>query len=104
MNTGLNTQTTLKIFSVFKRFPQVEKAILYGSRAMGTYKAGSDIDISLIGKNLTQELVWKISDALDDILLPYVFDLSLFETLDNLELKEHISRVGIIFYQTDSLK
>jgi|UniRef100_UPI004047E902 predicted nucleotidyltransferase len=104
MNTGLNTQTTLKIFSVFKRFPQVEKAILYGSRAMGTHKPGSDIDISLIGKDLTQELVWKILDALDDTLLPHVFDLSLFETLDNLELKEHILRVGIIFYEADSIK
>lgn len=103
MNTGLNTRTTLKIFSVFKRFPQVEKAILYGSRAMGTHKPGSDIDISLIGKDLTQELVWEILDALDDALLPYLFDLSLFETLNNFELKEHISRVGIIFYQADSL-
>lgn len=101
MDTGLNTQTTLKIISVFQRFPQIEKAILYGSRAMGTYKQGSDIDICLTGKELSQELVWKISEALDDLLLPYVFDLSLFETLDNQELKEHISKIGIIFYQSD---
>ncbi len=102
MDTGLNTHTTLKIFSVLKRFPQIEKAILYGSRAMGTYKPGSDVDISLIGKDLTQELLWKISEALDDSLLPYVFDLSLFETLDNPELKEHISRVGFVLYPADS--
>lgn len=102
MDTGLNTHATLKIFSVFKRFPQIEKAILYGSRAMGTYKPGSDVDISLIGKDLTQELLWKISEALDDSLLPYVFDLSLFETLDNPELKEHISRVGFVLYPADS--
>ena len=102
MDTGLNTHTTLKIFSVFKRFPQIEKAILYGSRAMGTYKPGSNVDISLIGKALTQELLWKISEALDDSLLPYVFDLSLFETLDNPELKEHISRVGFVLYPVDS--
>jgi predicted nucleotidyltransferase len=50
---------------------------------MGTYKPGSDIDISLIGKNLTQALLWKILEALDDLLLPYMFDLSIYEALDN---------------------
>lgn len=102
MDTGLNTHTASKIFSVFKRFPQIEKVILYGSRAMGTYKPGSDIDISLIGKDLTQELVWKVSDALEDMLLPYVFDISLYETIDNPGLKEHISKIGIILYESDS--
>jgi predicted nucleotidyltransferase len=81
-----------------KKFPQIEKAVLYGSRAMGTYKPGSDIDLSLFGKSLTQNLIWKISQELDDLLLPQVFDLSLFESLDNPELKDHIVRVGIMFY------
>ena len=101
MDTGLNIDTTSKICSIFKNFPQVEQAILYGSRAMGTFKPGSDIDITLLGQALTQDLIWKIAQALDDILLPYVIDLSLFNTLDNTELKEHISRVGIVFYQSD---
>jgi uncharacterized protein len=99
MDTGLNAEASSKICAVFKKFPQVEKAVLYGSRAMGTYKPGSDIDLSLFGKSLTQDLIWTISQELDDLLLPQMFDLSLFETLDNNELKGHIARVGIIFYQ-----
>lgn len=101
MDTGLNIDTTSKICSIFKNFSQIEQAILYGSRAMGTFKPGSDIDITLLGQALTQDLIWKIAQALDDILLPYVIDLSLFDTLDNTELKEHILRVGIVFYQAD---
>jgi predicted nucleotidyltransferase len=101
MDTGLNVDTTSKICSIFKKFPQVEQAILYGSRAMGTFKPGSDIDITLLGQALTQDLMWTIAQALDDMLLPYVIDLSLFDTLDKTELLEHISRVGIVFYQAD---
>jgi hypothetical protein len=55
----------------------------------------------LLGQELTQDLIWKIAQALEDTLLPYVIDLSLFDTLDNTELIEHISRVGIVFYQAD---
>lgn len=101
MDNGLNTVTVSKICSVLKKFPQVEQAILYGSRAMGTHKPGSDIDISLIGKDLTQDLLWKISLALDDTLMPYTLDLSLFKELDNPELIKHISRVGVVFYQSE---
>jgi predicted nucleotidyltransferase len=101
MDTSLNIDTTTKICSIFKKFPQIEQAILYGSRAMGTFKPGSDIDITLLGKELTQDLIWKIGQALDDLLLPYVIDLSLFDTLDNTALIEHISRVGIVLYQAD---
>ena len=64
---------------------------------MGTHKPGSDIDICLLGKNLHQDLIWKISEALEDLMLSYTVDLSLFEAIDNLKLKEHISRVGIDF-------
>jgi predicted nucleotidyltransferase len=100
MDTGLNEDATSKIRAVFKKFHQVEKAVLYDSRAMGTYKPSSDVDLSLFGKNLTQDLIWTIAQELDDLLLPQMFDLSLFETLDNNELKDHIARVGIIFYPT----
>ena len=99
METGLNTRDTEKICAVFKKFPQIDQAILYGSRAMGNYKPGSDIDISLVGKDLTQDLMWKISEALDDLLLPYLIDLSMLETIDNPELSDHITRVGMTFYQ-----
>ncbi len=50
MDTGLNAHDTEKIRAIFKKFPQIDKVILYGSRAMGTYKPGSDIDIRLFVK------------------------------------------------------
>jgi predicted nucleotidyltransferase len=99
MDIGLPSNAIEKILAEFRKFPQIEKAILYGSRAMGTSKPGSDIDLTLVGQALNQEIVWKVSQALDDTLLPFVFDLSLFETLDNPDLKAHIARVGIVFYQ-----
>ena len=99
MDIGLPSNAIEKILAEFRKFPQIEKAILYGSRAMGTSKPGSDIDLSLVGQALNQDIVWKVSQALDDTLLHYVFDLSLFETLDNPDLKAHIARVGIVFYQ-----
>ena len=99
MDIGLPSSAIEKILAEFRKFPQIEKAILYGSRAMGTSKPGSDIDLSLVGQALNQDIVWKVSQALDDTLLPFVFDLSLFETLDNPDLKAHIARVGIVFYQ-----
>ena len=98
MPYGLHEKTIQKICEVFSRFPEIEKAILYGSRAKGNYKPGSDIDITLQGKKLTSRLCRKIADMLDDILLPYRIDISYFDDLADPDLYNHIKRVGVIFY------
>jgi predicted nucleotidyltransferase len=72
--------------------------VLYGARAKGTHKAGSDIDLTLKGEELTLPLLLKMENELDDLLLPYKFDLSIFHALDNADLIEHINRVGQVFY------
>lgn len=95
---GLTKETVQNITSVFEEFPQIEKVILYGSRAKGNYKRGSDIDITLMGENLNLTVVNKIEMAIDDLLLPYSFDISIFQQIVNPELKDHIERVGITFY------
>jgi predicted nucleotidyltransferase len=102
MKYGLTDSTLEKLRSVFARFPEVEKAVLYGSRAKGNYKTGSDIDLTLHGAALTQRLCGVIAEALDDLLLPYSIDLSLFDTLDNADLREHIERVGVVLYARDA--
>lgn len=99
MKYGLPDQTVENIGSVFVTFPEVERAVLYGSRAKGNYKPGSDIDLTLFGANLTQSLCATIADALDDLLLPYSIDLSVFAELQHPELQAHIERVGVVFYQ-----
>ncbi len=98
MKFGLKEETIFKITSVFEKFPQIEKVILYGSRAKGNFKRGSDIDLTLYGKNLNLTLINKIETEIDDLLLPYTFDISIFHQLDNSELINHINRVGKTFY------
>ena len=99
MTFGLSGATTEKIRSVFARHPQVEKAVLYGSRAKGTFRNGSDIDLTLFGDGLTHELFSLISRELDDLLLPYSFDLSLFAHIRDADVIDHIRRVGVAFYE-----
>lgn len=96
---GLKETTIQKICAVLKRHPQVETAILYGSRAKGNYKKGSDIDLTLRGKGLTLNVLCKIMDELDDLLLPYTIDLSIFDDISDPDVIEYIQRVGVTFYQ-----
>lgn len=98
MKYGLCNGDIEKILTVFREFPQIEKAILYGSRAKGNYKKGSDIDITLIGNDLNLSVLNSIGVQIDDLLLPYLFDFSIFNQITNASLIEHIDRVGIEFY------
>ncbi len=98
MDHGLNSATVEKLLSILEKFPQIEKAILYGSRAKGNYKPGSDIDLTLVGPELTPKLCMDIEQQLDDLLLPYMIDLSVFDLLNHAELKAHIERVGVVLY------
>ena len=100
MKYGLPISTLQKIYGVLSRHPQVERAILYGSRAKGNYKRGSDIDLTLSGRaDLTMGVLYKIMDELDDLLLPYTIDLSLYSNIDDPDVSAHIQRVGVTFYQ-----
>lgn len=96
---GLNETTMNKIDSVFKEFPEIEKVLLYGSRAIGNFKNGSDIDLTFYGKNLDLKFISTVENKIDDLLLPYSFDISIFEKIKNPDLTSHIQRVGKIFYQ-----
>ena len=99
MKYGLAETTVEKICSVFACFPEIEKAILYGSRAKGNFKPGSDIDLTLCGESLTSDLCSTIASVLDDLMLPYTIDLSVFNELNHDKLREHIERVGVVFYE-----
>jgi predicted nucleotidyltransferase len=97
---GLQESTLQKIREVLADHAQVEAAILYGSRARGNYKNGSDIDLTLVGdRGLTMRVLYRIMDEMDDLLLPYTIDLSLHGDIEDAGLIAHIQRVGIPFYQ-----
>jgi predicted nucleotidyltransferase len=95
---GLTAETQSKLMGVFKDYPSVQKVILYGSRAKGNFKPGSDIDITLIAPDSDLTDLFKIENQIDDLLLPYKLDISLFHQIDNASLIAHIKRVGIEFY------
>lgn len=99
MRYGLPNHTILAIQGVLKRHPQVEKAILYGSRAKGNFRRGSDIDLALVGEDLHIVMLHQIEEELDELLLPYRIDLSLLPHVDNPESLEHIREAGKVFYE-----
>ena len=96
---GLDNDTIAKINSVFEKYTEVEEVTIYGSRAKGNYKEGSDIDISLKGNYLTKEIQSNIYTDIENLNTPYLFDISIFNQLHSPELLEHIKRVGQIFYK-----
>ncbi|WP_423149138.1 nucleotidyltransferase domain-containing protein [Rubrolithibacter danxiaensis] len=99
MNFGLKEEIIDKINAVFAAFCQIDEVIIYGSRAKGNYRNGSDLDLTIKGSELNLHVLNSVSLKLDDLLLPYTFDLSIYKQISNPDLIEHIKRVGKIFYQ-----
>ena len=94
MKYGLSDIELNKLREFYARYEDIEEVILYGSRAKGNH-------ISLVGANLTRSRLNQIAFAIDDLLLPYQFDLSIFHKLTNMELVDHIRRVGISIFCKD---
>jgi predicted nucleotidyltransferase len=95
---GLPLKAIQQINAIFSQYPQIKQVILYGSRAKGNYRQGSDIDLTIEGAIELSTLL-KIEQQIDDLLLPWSVDLSVLSQIDNLELVEHIKRKGQVFYQ-----
>lgn len=94
MRYGLSDNDLLSIQSILHDFPEVDQAILYGSRAKGNFKKGSDIDITLKGDHLDLSVLALIASQFDDLPLPYKVDLSIYDRIKNKDLVSHIERVG----------
>jgi predicted nucleotidyltransferase len=95
---GLKTEDIQKINTIFEQYGEIYTVILYGSRAKGNFKNGSDIDLTIIENNLDFKQLIAIENKIDDLLLPYKIDLSQKKHITNNELLEHIERIGKIFY------
>lgn len=91
---GLCDKTQNKLTSLFKEYSKIKKVILYGSRAKGNFKAGSDIDLNLDAPKMSLSKLLAVENNIDDLMLPCKIDLSLFHHIDNPALKEYIERVG----------
>jgi len=97
--SGLSEGEIKRIRKVFSKNSQIDRVILYGSRAIGNFEKSSDIDLTLIGDGIDLKMLSKIEFELDDLLLPYKFDINIFSKITNANLIEHIERVGIVFYE-----
>lgn len=95
---GLDKETLEQLNHVFSEVKSIDKVILYGSRAMGNYKNGSDIDISLFGNGLTLKTVYALEELIYELYLPYMFDISVFEQINNEALRTHILEKGAVLY------
>ncbi|MBB1127217.1 nucleotidyltransferase domain-containing protein [Thiospirillum jenense] len=103
MAFGLSDNTLVIVRTILQQYPSIEQAIIYGSRAKGNYRNGSDIDLTLIGSTLDYHTLFDVADAFDDSDIPYTVDVSLFEKINNPDLREHIQRVGQVLYQRDAM-
>ena len=101
MEFGLKDNEIIALRETLASIPEVEEAIIYGSRARGTNKISSDIDITLKGSNLTYLQLALLDAKIDDLYLPYFVDLSLFSMLRNTDLIESIEREGKVLYRND---
>jgi predicted nucleotidyltransferase len=101
-SSGLDSVLIAKIRSVLKSMSKIDKAILYGSRAIGAYRSGSDIDLTFKGENLGLNDLLQFESEIDDLMTPYSFDVSVFNQIENQQLIEHIDRVGVVFYERGS--
>ena|SRR5258707_14105300 len=94
---GLKPGDLETIVQTLSRFPEIKKAIIFGSRAKGNYQAGSDVDIAVWATS--HESIGQLSGILnDETLLPYKFDIINYDTINNRELKDHINRTGVEIY------
>jgi predicted nucleotidyltransferase len=81
------------------KYPNIEKIVLYGSRAKGNFKPGSDLDMVLIGNELQLKDQISFWGDLDDSYQPYFFDVAIMSHIKNESLFEHIRRVGKVIYE-----
>ena len=98
MNDGLKERNRAKIRQVLASHPGVERAVLFGSRATGTYRPGSDVDLALAGDGLTHTDLGAIGAALEATTVPQTVDLVLWHSIGNRVLADHIRTIGIEFY------
>lgn len=98
MAFGFKSDELEMIRAVFREFPSIDRVTIFGSRAMGNFKAGSDVDLALEGRITDDGLADVRSRLNDDLPLPYVFDVFDRDKISSHALKAHISEHGRPFY------
>lgn len=96
---GLKERDLKTIFEILDKYSEVRLFHIFGSRAKGTQKPGSDIDLAIMNDGVSDTTILKIKSELEDNSLPYFIDLVNFPKLKHPEFIEHIESVGKPFYE-----
>ena len=92
------------LHDILYKYPEVLLVHIFGSRANGTSKPGSDIDLAIMNKGINSKTLLKLKSDFEESSLPYKVDLVDFHTLTNQDFIEHIKQAGTIFYQCGDCK
>lgn len=95
---GLAERDVDTIIAILKKHPEITLVHLFGSRANGNFKPGSDIDIALMNKGIPDKIISRLVSDFEESTLPYFVDVINYQTIQNADIKEHIDRVGQVFY------
>jgi predicted nucleotidyltransferase len=99
MNFGLRTEDLDYIRAVLSRFPEIEKAAIFGSRAKGTFKPGSDVDLAVWGNGINLTMIASVHALLEEEgPLPYFFDVVDYTHLEHTALREQINQTGKVIF------
>ena len=99
-NYGISKRSFDLLLKTFESFPEIDQVLLFGSRAKGNYKTGSDVDLAIKGKKVGPDLIFKLKSIFNERLpIPYEVDVVGYDNLGHESLKEHIERVGIVIYR-----
>ena len=102
MPYGLLDRDLVHILESVRAFPEISQLVLFGSRAKGNYKTGSDVDLAIKGASVTYDTAVKLADVLNEEKpLPYFFDVIHYEGITEQRLVEHIDRIGVVLYSKD---
>ena len=96
---GLTERDMQTLHSILKKYDEIAEVKLFGSRAKGNYKQGSDIDLAVMNEEISSEVISDLASEFEESSLPYTVDLINYPTLRHPAFIEHINRVGVVFYE-----
>lgn len=102
MDFGLDKKLVDDIKELFSKYSEIKAVKIYGSRAMGNFKHNSDIDFAIIG-DFAWDFTGHIFEELDQLPIPFLFDVTDYSKISNKDLKEHIDQYGKVFYEKPNI-
>lgn len=99
MKFGLSDGVIKELQDVFRQYANIERVLIFGSRSKGNYRAGSDIDLAIIGKDIDYRQLLDIQTKIDDLEMLYSIDLLNYASKVGTPIGDHIDRVGQVFFE-----